>query len=71
MDVEPPEAVVSTTSSSTRDTPTASTGRSSRASVSPTAPRKWKGGRYGGGQLVLLADQDLLLVSRKKGTLRW
>ncbi|MBI4906834.1 MAG: PQQ-like beta-propeller repeat protein [Acidobacteria bacterium] len=24
--------------------------------------RKWKGGRYGGGQLVLLPDQNLLLV---------
>ena len=24
--------------------------------------RKWKGGRYGNGQLVLLPDQDLLLV---------
>jgi len=24
--------------------------------------RKWKGGRYGNGQLILLADQNLLLV---------
>jgi outer membrane protein assembly factor BamB len=29
--------------------------------------RKWKGGRYGNGQLVLLPDQDLLLVTTEEG----
>jgi outer membrane protein assembly factor BamB len=31
--------------------------------------RKWKGGRYGSGQLVVLPDEDLLLVVSEEGDL--
>jgi outer membrane protein assembly factor BamB len=31
--------------------------------------RKWKGGRYGNGQMVLLSDQNLLIVMSEEGEL--
>ena len=33
-----------------------------------TGERKWKGGRYGKGQALLLADSGLLLVAAEQGT---
>ena len=41
----------------------------SRVHRSQDGERKWKGGRYGNGQLVLLPDQDLLLVLSEEGEL--
>ena len=33
--------------------------------------RKWKGGRYGNGQMILLADQDCCSCCPRKASSRW
>lgn len=35
-----------------------------------TGKRQWKGGRYGKGQVILLADSDLLIVITEQGKLK-
>ena len=47
----------------------ASTAASSSSINLADGERKWKGGRYGNGQLVLLADQDVLMVISEEGEL--
>ena len=51
--------------------PTASTAAFSRRIDLEDGTRKWKGGRYGNGQLILLPDQDVLLVMSRKESWRW
>ena len=67
LDVAKQSARTSTTSSSTRTTSTASIRSSSPPSTSTTAKNAGAVRGYGNGQVLLLADQGLLLVLGEKG----
>jgi hypothetical protein len=69
LDLERAEAVLQRLRRAQRPVRSASTAPFFRASILADGKRKWKGGRYGNGQLVLLADQDVLLVMSEEGEL--
>ena len=72
LDVERPEAVLQRLRRPQRLRLRLRRQHPRRASISPTASRKWKGGRYGNGQLVLLARSGSAARARpRKASWRW